>query len=130
MASLIDWEAELAEPLYKEVLDGLGNDIVIEVITESTRTASGKKVSSLVESHTGKAVMGGYATQAEEQDSPLIKAGDTKFVAQFDDTFEPDGKLDEKIIFGGERYTISDAKRVNPDGTVDIVWIVYARRVN
>ena len=127
----MDWKKELADPLKKDVLAELGADVTLEVTTQSTRSASGKKIASVTETHTGVAVMGGYATEAEMKDSPLIKAGDTKLITQFDDLdFEPDGKLDEKMTFGGIRYTVADAKKVNPDGKCNIVWIVYVRRVN
>lgn len=127
----MDWKEELADPLRKDVLEALGNDAVVEVTESSTRSASGKKIASEIKTYKGVAVMGGYATQAEAQDSPMVKAGDTKFVMQFDDmTFEPDGKLDEKLLFGDIKYTVVHGKRVNPDGKCDIVWVIYTRRVN
>jgi len=127
----MDWKKELADPLRKDVLTELGADVTLEVTTQSTRSASGKKIASVTETHTGVAVMGGYVTEAEIKDSPLIKAGDTKLITQFDDLdFEPDGKLDEKMTFGGIRYTVADAKKVNPNGKCNIVWVIYTRRVN
>ena len=56
---------------------------------------------------------------------------DVKFVTQFDDkTFEPSEKLNETFLFDNKKYKIAYARGVSPSGDINIVWIVYARRVN
>lgn len=127
----IDWDEELRKPIYTDVLEELGNPFTLEVISASTRSASGKKVATEIKKYTGVAVEGGYATLAEKEDSPLIQAGDVKFVTQFDDKdFEPSEKLDETFVFGGKKYKIAHARGVTPSGDINIVWIIFARRVS
>ena len=127
----MDWKTELATPIYTDVLSELGTDITVEVVQGSTRTPSGKKVPSSVTAYTGKAVKCGYVSKSEIDDIPVINAGDVKFAAQFkDETFTPSEKLNETIIFGGTKYKIAYVKSADPDASVVIVWLLYARRVN
>ena len=127
----INWDTELRQPIYTDVLEELGASFTLEVVSGSARSASGKKVVTEKKTYTGVAVMGGYATMAEKEDMPLINAGDVKFVTQFDDkNFEPSEKLDETFLFDNKKYKIAYARGVSPSGDINIVWIVYARRVN
>lgn len=127
-----DWEA-FAKDINTGVLLELGTtDFSIDVPDGPTqRDKTGKKIQQKYITYKGTAVMGKYSSEFPSTDTTIIKAGDVKFVAQFEDkTFEPSEKLAEIITCKGVKYSVINVGRVAPDGQTNVVFVLQARRVN
>ena len=112
------------------VLKEMGNPFNLTVPSVSAKSATGKKSVTTYTTYSGTCVKAKYDSDFVTKDT-VIKAGDLKFVCQFDDlSFEPVNDKDETIIYGGKNYKVINVDPVEPNGTDNVVYIIQGRRVN
>ena len=126
-----DWQS-FKEDIGTGVIEELGADCIVEVPNESTgRSSTGKKTIESWTSYTGKAVEGKYDSATTSALNSVIKAGDVKFVCQFDDeSFEPVNDKNERLIFGKKKFNIINVDSVESSGDVTVIYILQCRRIN
>lgn len=128
---MTDWQS-FKEDIRTGVLEELGAECIVQVPSESTgRSSTGKKTIESWTSYRGIAVKGKYDSDTTTALNSVIKAGDVKFVCQFDDeTFEPVNDKNEKFVFGGKQFNIINVDSVEPSGDVTVIYILQCRRIN
>lgn len=71
--------------------------------------------------------IGGYAVRENYNndiiDGSLIQAGDVRFVC----SFKQKPKIGNILKFGKDTYTIINVETINPNGEIDVVYIIQAR---
>ena len=126
-----DWK-DFAKEIRRDVLEELGTkEIVVEVPEDAKeRSSTGKKTSVRVRTYRGAGVMGKYDSEFPSSTTTIIKAGDVKIVASFDDAdFVPSEKLNEAVVAGGTRYSIVSVGRIDPDAETNVAFVIQARRI-
>lgn len=126
-----DWK-KFAEDIRRGVLEELGTtELAVEVPEETKeRSATGKKSSVRTRTYKGSGVMGKYDSEFPSSTETIIKAGDVKFVASFDDRdFVPSEKLNEILVAGGTRYSVISVGRIAPDAKTNVAFVIQARRI-
>ena len=72
-----------------------------------------------------RAVMTSYSEEAIAQSNGVLKAGDVKFVARFDE--EPT-EVEDRVRYAGVEYNIIHYRPVNPTGDYVVTYIIQGRK--
>lgn len=110
--------------IAKQLLTEFGKSATLHKITSVRNPTSGKTVKT-DKTYTGLCVMSKYDAEAIAKSDSVIKAGDVKLITQF--SVQPT-EVSDKVVFGSNQYNIINVSTINPDTSVDIIYIVQGRK--